>query len=46
MKKFTIIGFSIVLLIIGALLFWHHTKHSAPLEMRVYYITPSVFLTI
>ncbi|MGD0632516.1 MAG: hypothetical protein ABR987_24595 [Terracidiphilus sp.] len=48
MKKFTIIGFSIVLLIIGALLFWHHAKRpSVPpkMDLRVYKITPEVFFS-
>ena len=48
MKKFTIIGFSIALLIVGALLFWRHTKHpSIPpnMETRVYKITPDIFFS-
>lgn len=48
MKRFTIIGFSIALLIIGAILFWRHTKHpSIPtkMDMRVYKITPDIFFS-
>jgi hypothetical protein len=46
MKKFTIIGFFVCLLIIAALLFWHHKQHSsiAPImDSRTYSITPDTF---
>ena len=46
MKKFTIIGFFIVLLIIGALLFWRHKTHSSippKMDTRTYTLRPDVF---
>ena len=46
MKKVTIIGFVLVLLVIAGLLFWHHKQHSsvAPImEQRIYTITPDTF---
>ena len=48
MKKLTIIGLTIALLIVVALLFWPHTKHQSiqpNMETRVYKIAPDIFFT-
>jgi hypothetical protein len=34
MKKITIIGFTLGLLVVASLLFWHHTKHPSDATIR------------